>query len=244
MKRMLLKISYDGTCYHGWQVQPNAATVQQVLQDGLEKVMKVRPSVSGCSRTDAGVHAREFYCHFDCEDNLPDNAFLLGLNSVLPDDIAVIGCSVVDNDFHARYNALGKNYIYRMYTGNPDPFLSRYALRLEKEPNVERMNDFCKTLIGKHDFIGFSSSGRTVEDTVRTISECRVEVKENILEFSVSADGFLYNMVRILAGTALEVSYGRLNSDCATEIFQSGDRSKGGPTLPPHGLFLNKVFYD
>lgn len=243
MKRVLLKISYDGTSYHGWQVQPNAVTVQQVLQDGLEKVIKMRPEVCGCSRTDAGVHAREFYCHFDCEDNLPENAFLMGLNSVLPNDIAVTGCSTVDSDFHARYNAKGKNYIYRMYWGTPDPFLSKYALKLKKAPDIKLMNEFCKTLIGEHDFIGFSSSGRTVEDTVRTVIDCNAVLKDNVLEFSVTANGFLYNMVRILAGTALEVSYGRLDTNCADEVFKTGDRALAGPTLPPQGLFLNKVLY-
>ena len=243
MKRVLLKISYDGTAYHGWQVQPNAVTVQQVLQDSLQKVIKVRPDVCGCSRTDAGVHAREFYCHFDCDENLPDSAFLLGLNSVLPNDIAVTGCKRVGDDFHARYDSKGKNYIYRMYWGTPDPFLSRYALKLEREPDITLMNEFCKTLMGEHDFIGFSSSGRTVEDTVRTVSECAAKINENVLEFSISANGFLYNMVRILAGTALEASYGRLDTNCAAEVFKTGDRALAGPTLPPQGLFLNKVFY-
>ena len=243
MKRVLLKISYDGTAYHGWQVQPNAVTVQQVLQDSLQKVIKVRPDVCGCSRTDAGVHAREFYCHFDCDENLPDSAFLLGLNSVLPNDIAVTGCKRVGNDFHARYDSKGKNYIYRMYWGTPDPFLSRYALKLEREPDITLMNEFCKTLMGEHDFIGFSSSGRTVEGTVRTVSECAAKINENVLEFSISANGFLYNMVRILAGTALEASYGRLDTNCAAEVFKTGDRALAGPTLPPQGLFLNKVFY-
>lgn len=243
MKRILLKISYDGTSYHGWQVQPNAITVQEVLQNGLQKIMKIRPGVTGCSRTDAGVHAREFYCHFDCEDYLPDKAFLMGLNSVLPNDIAVLGCETVNSNFHARYDSKGKNYIYRMYLGTPDPFLSRYALHLEKKPDMELMNEFCKSLFGKHDFIGFSSSGRTVEDTVRTVSECKADLKDNILEFSISANGFLYNMVRIIAGTALEVAYERLETDCAIDVFKTGERALAGPTLPPQGLFLNKVFY-
>ena len=243
MKRILLKISYDVTEYHGWQTQPNSVTVQQVLQDGLQKVIKERPNVTGCSRTDSGVHAREFYCHFDCPDNIPNKAFLMGLNSVLPDDIAVTACETVENDFHARYNAKGKNYIYRMYFGVRDPFLSRYALYLENKPDIVRMNEYCTTLLGKHDFIGFSSSGRTVEDTVRTITYCEVKSVDNTIEFSVSANGFLYNMVRILAGTALEVGRGRLALDCANTIFETGDRSKAGPTLAPNGLFLNKVYY-
>lgn len=243
MKRILLTISYDGTDYCGWQVQPNGITVQQALQDALEKMLNVRPAVTGCSRTDSGVHAKMFCLHLDCDERIPENAFLKGLNSVLPNDIAVIKYSEVTNDFHARYNAQGKNYIYNFYCGLPDPFLSRYALRLEKSPDIARMNIFCKNLIGQHDFVAFSSSGRSTDDTVRTVSECFVDTKDRFVRFSISADGFLYNMVRIAAGTALEVGMGRLSPDCASDMFLTGERDLGGPTLPPHGLILNKVFY-
>ena len=136
MKRMLLKISYDGTAYHGWQVQPNGITVQQTLQDSLEKILGSRVSVTGCSRTDAGVHAREFFCHIDCEDHFPDTAFLNGLNSYLPNDISVIDCKHVSDDFHARYNAKGKKYVYSMYYGKKNPFDSRYSLHISKMPDI------------------------------------------------------------------------------------------------------------
>lgn len=243
MKRILLTISYDGTSYHGWQVQPNGVTVQQVLQDALTKLLSVRPNLTGCSRTDAGVHAKEFYCHLDCEDKFPENAFLKGLNSLLPNDIAVIGCSRVEDDFHARYDAKGKQYIYSMYLGAHNPFASRYNLHLEKKPDIRLMDSFCKGIIGTHDFAGFSSSHRTVQNTVRTVTECSVYSKENYIFLQISADGFLYNMVRIIAGTALAVGYGTLKPVCFEEIFESKDRSKAGCTLPPHALILNKVFY-
>ncbi len=243
MKRVLLTISYDGTAYCGWQVQPNGITVQQTLQDSLEKLLGMRPSVTGCSRTDAGVHAKMFCLHLDCDERLPENAFLKGLNSVLPNDIAVVGYSEVESDFHARYRAKGKNYIYSFYCGLPNPFLSRYALRIEREPDIGLMARFCENLIGTHDFVAFSSSGRTTSDTVRTVSECSVCKDERIIRFSISADGFLYNMVRIAAGTALEVGMGRLSPNCANDMFQSGKRELGGPTLPPQGLVLNEVFY-
>ena len=244
MKRVLLTIKYDGTSYHGWQVQNNALTVQEVMQDSLERLLGSRPSLSGCSRTDAGVHAREFCCHLDCNETIPKEAFLRGLNSILPNDIAVIDYREVPNDFHARYDAKGKNYVYRFYCSKiTDPFLSRYAWRLDRELDVEKINVFCSSLVGTHDFLPFSSSGRTVEDTVRTISECRMITDEGLPALSVTANGFLYNMVRIITGTALAVSDGRLASDCAEEIFSSKLRSKAGETVPPHGLFLNKVFY-
>lgn len=243
MKRVLLTISYDGTAYHGWQVQPNGITVQQVLQDSLLKILGVRPSVTGCSRTDAGVHAREFCCHFECDERIPEKAFLMGLDSLLPSDISVKDCKTVPSDFHARYDCKGKTYIYRMYTGVSDPFLSRYALRLQSLPDIGRMNEFCKKIIGTHDFFGFSASGRTVEDTVRTVSECEVTLENGVLSFKITANGFLYNMVRILAGTALEVGTGRLEPSCADGVFSKLDRSLGGRTLPPQGLFLEKVYY-
>lgn len=243
MKRMLLTISYDGSRYHGWQVQPNGITVQQTLQDALEKLLGERVAISGCSRTDAGVHARRFACHIDCQDCFPSNAFLKGLNSLLPNDIAVIDCCEVDKDFHARYNAKGKKYVYSMYVGNLNPFDSRYKLHIEKMPDIDLMNKFCRGIIGTHDFAPFSSSKRTVEDTVRTVTECFVTSKDNYINLEISGDGFLYNMVRIIAGTALAVGYKRLDADCYVEIFKSGNRSKAGDTLPPHGLALDQVYY-
>ena len=244
MKRMLLTIAYDGTDYHGWQVQQNALTVQQVMQDSLERILGERPALTGCSRTDAGVHARKFCCHLDCADNIPDEAFLRGLNSVLPNDIAVKSCQEVAPDFHARYSAKGKNYVYRFYESRiTDPFLSRYALRVEKELDIKRMNAFCKTLVGTHDFEPFSSAGKSVTDTVRTVSDCQMITDGGLPALSVSAAGFLYNMVRIITGTALAVSQGRLAVDCAEKIFECRDRAAAGETAPAHGLFLNKVFY-
>lgn len=243
MKRMLLTIAYDGTNYHGWQVQPNGVTIQQTLQDALEKLLGERVNVTGCSRTDAGVHAHMFCCHIDCQDHFPENAFLKGLNSLLPSDIAVIDCRETDNDFHARYNSKGKKYVYSMYTGTLNPFDSRYKLHLEKIPDLDLMNNFCQGIIGTHDFAGFSSSKRTVDDTVRTVTECRIVKEDNNLFFIIKADGFLYNMVRIIAGTALAVGQNRLKPDCYNDVFLSNDRSKAGETLPAFALSLDKVYY-
>ena len=147
MKRMLLFISFDGTAYHGWQVQPNGVTVQAVINESLKRLLGVPTAVTGCSRTDTGVHAREFAFHIDCEDGIPEEAFIKGLNSILPDDIAVTGCRQVANDFHARYSAKGKRYVYGMYTGNKDPFDERYFLRLNSEPDIKEMNVFAKSII-------------------------------------------------------------------------------------------------
>ncbi len=243
MKRVLLKISFDGTRYHGWQIQKNAVTVSKVLSDSLERLLNAKTNVTGCSRTDSGVHAREFFCHIDCADNIPEKAFLRGLNSILPDDIAVKAVSRVDDEFHARYSSKGKTYSYYFYIGNTDPFLSRYTLRLDKKPDISLMNDFCRRIIGEHDFIAFSSAKRTVETTVREIYSCNATMQDNIVKLTVTGNGFLYNMVRIIAGTALEVGNGILNPDCADIAFEAKNRNALGKTLPAKGLFLEKVYY-
>ena len=244
MKRVLLTIAYDGTAYHGWQIQPNGITVQEVLENSLCEILGKETSVTGCSRTDAGVHAREFCCHLDCEDNMPDSAFVRGLSARLPDDITVLGCKTVANDFHARYMASGKTYVYNILNSNiKDPFLSRYTWRIERPLDIEKMNEFCKKIVGTHDFYGFSSSGRTVTDTVRTVKECFVEKNGDIVSLKITADGFLYNMVRIIVGTAVAVSDGKISPFDMEEILLSKKRERAGITAPPQGLFLEKVIY-
>lgn len=244
MKRILLTISYDGTRYHGWQVQKNAVTVQETLQNGLESILGVRPAVTGCSRTDSGVHAREFCCHFDCDEKIPDSAFLRGLAAVLPRDISVLAVKCVEKNFHARYNALGKTYTYRIFNSRTaDPFEERYSWHIERPLNLTAVNTFCSQLVGKHDFVGFSASGRSVADTVRTVSSCYAERDGNTVKLSVTADGFLYNMVRIIVGTAVAVSDGRCALPSESGIFENGLRSLAGDTAPPQGLFLQKVIY-
>ncbi len=244
MKRILLTLSFDGTAYHGWQIQPNAVTVQETVQNALLKLLGAPHGVTGCSRTDAGVHAREFCCHIDCDSNIPDAAFLRGLNSLLPPDIAVKACKEVPADFHARYSAKGKTYKYRILNSNiKDPFLSRYYWQIEKKLDIGKMNEFCKTIIGTHDFYAFSSSGRTVEDTVRTVNECFVELSGDEVTLTVRANGFLYNMVRIIVGTAVDVSYGRINPNNTVEILKSKNRDMAGITAPPNALMLWKVHY-
>lgn len=244
MKRVLLTISFDGTAYHGWQIQPNGITVQEVLQESLFKVLGRQTGATGCSRTDAGVHANMFCCHIDCEENIPADAFLRGLNSVLPKDIAVKDYREVESDFHARYNAKGKTYVYNIFNSREkDPFKLRYAWGIEKRLDEEKMNEFCQKIIGTHDFYGFSSSGRTVEDTVRTVSECFVKRNGDDIKLQITANGFLYNMVRIITGTAVAVSDYKIPISRIDEIFAEKSREKAGITAPPQGLFLEKVIY-
>ena len=244
MERVLLKISYLGTFYHGWQVQPNGVTVQEVLQSKLEATYKSKITLTGCSRTDAGVHAREFYCHYDAPFHIGEEGITKGLNSVLPKDISVLGAVYVDGDFHARYSAKGKNYEYVILNAPiHNPFEGDRVWHIERALNVDLMNEFCTRLCGTHDFIGFSSSGRTVEDTVRTVTECNARREGDKIIISVTANGFLYNMVRIIVGTAVAVSDGKINPEETEDILNSRSRERAGITAPPNGLYLNKVFY-
>lgn len=244
MKRVLLTIAYDGTDYHGWQVQPNGITVQEVLQKGLCELLGTKTGATGCSRTDSGVHAKQFCCHVDCDDNIPEDAFIRGLSAKLPSNIAVIDCKTVASDFHARYNALGKTYVYNILNSKiKDPFLERYYWRIERELDIDKMNEFCGKIVGKHDFYAFSSSGRTVEDTVRTVKECFVTKRDNKVKLQITADGFLYNMVRIIVGTAVAVSDGKIDPNYTEKILAEKKRENAGITAPAKGLFLEKVIY-
>ena len=240
----MLVLQYDGTNFCGWQVQPNAVSVQKTVQDAVEAVLEHDVKLTGCSRTDAGVHAREFCCHFDCDDKFPENAFLRGLDSLLPPDIAVKNVKKVANDFHARYNACGKTYAYYILNSQKrDPFLSRYSWQIERPLDLEKINRFCGQITGEHDFYAFSSSGRSVEDTVRCVSFCKAERQGDTVILKITANGFLYNMVRIIVGTAVAISDGRCLLPQDSRIFEEKKRELAGDTAPPQGLFLEKIIY-
>lgn len=245
MKRFLLEICFDGTAYHGWQVQPNGITVQQVLQETLRSI--TGPStcnITGCSRTDAGVHADMFCCHFDADTAVPANKIVDALNSRLPRDISALACREVAADFHARYAVWGKEYVYKIYN-HPcrNPFQEKYALHIQRPVDEALLQQACRYFVGTHDFIGFSSAGRTVTDTVRTVYDCGIERVGDELLFHITADGFLYNMVRIIVGTLLYIHEGKLCLEDIPGILASKDRSRAGATAPPHGLYLHRVIY-
>lgn len=245
MRNIALKIAFDGSAYHGWQVQPNAVTVQQVLQDALETVLPERPPVTGCSRTDAGVHAREFYCNFRTQSGIPCENLRRALGALLPRDISVLGCREAAPGFHARYNAKGKEYLYYIDNGAVrDPFRTRYALYVPTALHCSHMRRAAAFLSGRHDFAAFCAAGSSVRGTVRTVATSEVRRHGDLIVFRVIADGFLYNMVRIMAGTLLEAGRGKLAPEAVPGILRSGRREEAGPTVPPQGLFLNRVFYD
>ena len=242
--RMLLTLCYDGSAYHGWQVQSNALAVQPVVQDALERILGHRPGVSGCSRTDAGVHAREYCCHFDTQKRIAPEQVVSGLNFALPRDIAARDCKVVQDDFHARYSCTGKEYIYQIYNGKTrSPFYEKYALYQYHRLDEQLLHDAAQGFVGRHDFAGFCAVRAKEGSSHRTVRLAQVEREGDLVRFIVQADGFLYNMVRIMVGTLLHVNAGRINAQDITDIVASGDRRRAGPTAPAHGLFLNRVFY-
>lgn len=242
--KVLLNVSYIGTSYHGWQVQPNAITVQEALQDAIERITGERSDLTGCSRTDAGVHALNYFCAFTPCKKIDLFALPKALNAVLPKDIAVKSAVSVEEDFHPRYSAKEKEYIYRIYNEyNRDPFEDGRSLHYKYNLDVEKMKKAAEHILGTHDFLAFCSAGSSVKDTVRTVSLLDIEKEENVITVRIRADGFLYNMVRIIVGTLIAVSEGTVALDEIPEIIASCDRTKAGPTAPPEGLYLNRVFY-
>lgn len=249
-RRLLLTLRYDGTAYHGWQVQPNGISVQQRLQDALEAVLGCRPGVTGCSRTDAGVHAEQFCCHLDLSSPIPPDKLVRALNAHLPADIVAYACREVPPDFHARYDCKGKTYRYQIYNSpHPNPFYDSYAWRLRAPLDLELLRESCGYFLGRHDFAGFTAAGAGRENTVRTLSAFTAEARpvapgERLVLLRVTADGFLYNMVRILVGTLAAVQQGKLRCRDLPAILASKERSAAGPTAPPQGLFLEQVYYE
>ncbi len=243
-RNIALCLRYEGTAYHGWQVQSNALTVQEVLQNAIEKVFLKRLDVKGCSRTDSGVHANMYCVTLDTDMVISDEGVVLALNSNLPSDIAVKACREVPLIFHPRYDCVSKQYVYRIYNARiRNPFLVKYAYHYNRSIDVELLNREAQAFVGTHDYSGFCSVKSDVEDTVRTISSARVYREDDNVYFEVEGDGFLYNMVRIMVGTLLFISEGKIKAGKLPEIIASKDRNQAGKTAPPHGLYLNKVVY-
>lgn len=244
MRRLLFEIAYRGTAYHGYQVQANARTVAETLQDAIEAVFPRREGIVGCSRTDTGVHANQFYFHMDTQAGIPEKAAVIALNNHLPRDIAVLSCREVPEDFHARYSVERKEYVYKIWDAPVrNPILDGLVLHSRFRLDAEELDRLAREFCGTHDFIGFCSAGGKIHDTVRTIFDCGVTRSGDLVEFRVMGDGFLYNMVRIMVGTLLPVNRTRLWKGDIAAIVESRDRSRAGITVPPDGLYLNRVLY-
>lgn len=245
MQRIKCTVSYDGTNFSGYQVQPGKRTVQGELEKVLEKLNKgksIRVSASG--RTDAGVHARGQVIHFDTALEIEPARWQGALNSLLPADIAIHSVELVQSDFHARFDAVGKEYRYfLLQSKHRDPFQRNYAYQFPYELDYEAMKEAAGQLLGTHDFTSFCSAKTEVEDRVRTLQEIDFYEENGLLVFRFVGGGFLYNMVRILVGTLLEVGTGRRAATSMQELLDCKDRTQAGKTAPGHGLYLWKVFY-
>lgn len=246
--RYLAKIKYLGTAFHGFQVQPSQRTVQGVLCEVLPQALGVSCRVTGCSRTDAGVHANEFCIRIDAEGaTVPADRLPLAVARFMPTDLCLYYASECSEDFHPRYDVVSKEYLYRIRnTAVYDPFdygRAWFVPRRLEDECIERMRSAAAVLVGRHDFSAFMSDGSDVEDTVRNVFYLTVTKNNDLIEIRICADGFLYNMVRIIVGTLVEVGHGRLSSADVERILLSGKRSFAGPTAPAEGLFLNSVNY-
>ncbi|MDO4814118.1 MAG: tRNA pseudouridine(38-40) synthase TruA [Gemella sp.] len=244
--RVVLFCRYDGSNYFGFQIQPDRITVQEVIEKALKRIHKgqdIRIYMSG--RTDSGVHAYMQPIHFDTPYKIPEDAWVKSLNANLPADVRITGAKIVEDDFHVRYDAISKTYEYKLYLGKyVDPFLVNYVGHYQYEFNFEKAEKSLKYFLGTHDFTSFCSAGSSVEDKVRTITEFTMKKEGDVVVFNISGDGFLYNMVRIIIGTVIEVANGKYSAEYVEEIIAKKDRSFAGKTADASGLYLKKVYYD
>ena len=245
MQRIRLTVEYDGTNYSGWQRQSNAISVQQVLEEALRAFTKERTVVTGASRTDAGVHALGQTVHFDTESRIPPEKYSYALNTRLPADIRVRESALAAPDFHARFSTKGKTYRYQFYNSPHASAIWRNTHAHVMYPmDVERMAPELSALVGTHDFAGIAASGSVVKDTVRTIYSAFAQRQDEVVTLYVTGTGFLYNMVRIIAGAVADVATGRVEPGTIARAIASGDRLDLGVTAPACGLTLMRVYYD
>lgn len=249
MKNIAVKITYDGSSFHGWQRQNNAPSVQQTVEEALSEITGEQISVTGCSRTDAGVHALEYVFNFKTNAPIPPERIWLALNTRLPcPQVAALGSFEVPEDFDARFCADSKTYVYFILNSAArSPFCEKYCWRVPHKLSLSDMQSAAAAFEGRHDFAGFVSAGGSQKTTVRNVSRCEVRPlpeKPEVLALEITADAFLYNMVRIITGTVVSAGEGSLNPADMPKIIAACDRSLGGVTAPPQGLFLKKVYYN
>ena len=245
MRRIFLEIAYDGTNYSGWQVQNNAVSVQETIDKALSEWLSEEIHTIGASRTDAGVHAKGNVAVFDTKSQIPADKFAFGLNSRLPDDICIQESFEVPMEFHPRFTETVKTYEYKILNRKfPDPTRRNDSLFYYGRLNVDAMNEAASYLVGPHDFKSFCAVNHDAKTTIRTIYSAIVDKEGDMITFQITGNGFLYNMVRIIAGTLLEVGIGKIKPTEIAEIIDAKDRKKAGKTLPPQGLCLINVEYE
>lgn len=245
MANIALSLSYEGTRYHGWQAQKNASSLQQTITEALKKLLKQEIDLSGCGRTDAGVHARRYLANFKADCPIPLEKLPLALNAHLPPDIAVKGAVMVPEEFDARFSCTKKEYTYYIYPCRiRDPFFTGRTYAYPYPLDVENMARGAAYFAGRRDFASMQSVGTPVKSTVRTVHYVSVQQEGDLIAISACADGFLYNMVRAIAGTLLYVGCGKFTPEHVAEILASADRQNAGPTLPGCGLFMTRLWYE
>ncbi len=246
MKRILLTIAYDGTEFNGWQKQKDGSlrTVQGEFEKACTRLFKTEICSIGASRTDSGVHAVGQRVVIDVETTIPTEKIPLALNSFLPEDIAAVAAEEREADFNPRFRALRKTYEYKIYNSQfRNPVYRNYSEYVREKLNVEKMADASKAFLGKHDFVGFCASGNSSKTTVREIYDISVRNEGDFIVMRVTGNGFLYNMVRIIAGTLIYVGNGKIDPKDMEDIIASGDRTRAGKTAGPAGLTLFKIIY-
>ncbi|NLM09898.1 MAG: tRNA pseudouridine(38-40) synthase TruA [Clostridiaceae bacterium] len=244
LKRIKLVIEYDGSFFHGWQIQKNVITVQEEIEKAIFRITGEKVSVTGSGRTDAGVHAYGQTAHFDTESKIPAEKFSEVLNTVLPPSVAIVSSREVSADFHARFSAVKKTYKYKVLNRPVrSPIMEKRAWHIPKPLDIKSMNKAASYFIGFHDFTSFCASGHSVTDFERHIYHSEWTLEDDSLVYTVSGNGFLYNMVRIMTGTMVEVGLNKRQAENISELFEKKDRRLAGITAPPQGLYLWEVFY-
>ena len=244
MRNLKLILQYDGSGYHGFQIQPDVVTVAGQLNRVLGNLTKAPVTVQGCSRTDAGVHAYRYCCNFTTEFPIPADRLPIVLNNMLPDDIRAIECTEVDMEFNARFDTMSKTYRYVINTSPHCTVYSRkYEWQYGKSLDVDAMKAAALYIIGEHNFASFMTSGAQVTSTVRCVYSLDVVQNGDLVEIFINADGYLYNMVRIITGTLVQVGEGKLTPDDVKDIVSACNRQVAGPTAPPQGLYLYEINY-
>lgn len=244
VRNIKLKIAYDGTNYHGWQTQLNGATIQETIENAIFIIMKQKVDLIGSGRTDSGVHAYGQVANFIVDTTIPEDKVKVALNSILPLDIRIIDSEDVSLDFNSRFDACDKTYMYQIYNDRVwDPFFTRYSCFVPVGLDFEKMGNSVKSLMGTHDFLGFMASGSQVKTTVRTIFDVNLVKEDKLFKLYITGNGFLYNMVRIISGTLIDIGKGVKNIDAFENAIISKDRTMLGKTAEPQGLFLMNVNY-
>ena len=245
MRNIALKLRYDGSAYHGWQIQKEDRSVCETVQDSLKEVFGGDIKLTGCGRTDAGVHALSYCANFKTEATIPCERIPLAVNSRLPGDIAVLDARDVEDDFNAVLSCKKKEYVYKILNCElRDPFLKDRVCFYPQKLDVEMMKRAAASFTGTHDFKAVRSLGTETKTTVRTVYWCEVEKKDNLIEIAICANGFLYNMCRAMVGTMVYASYGKIDPDEIPALLEKGDRRLTGPTMPPQGLYMNRLWYE